>query len=395
MGCGTGGSTAVFGMVMERFRPNDFTPGLFSSGCSGSSAPGEWPVSYDEMVPYYEEAERLFRIRGTQDPLAPPNSVALLPPPLETATERNMAAVLSQAGLHPYRIHSACERVPNCTGCVRKLCHLNCRNDSGKILVRPAVEQYGANILSECSVQRLVERSRVVTHAICNWRNREVSVRGRLFVLAANAFFTPALLLKSISAHFPDGLGNSSGLVGRNLMLHLSDVFLAQSKTSPAHIEFDMSHGLAFNDLYSRNGVKLGNIHAHPDKQPVFATILEDLPYYFNKVSVDSGRVSYEYHFPRELRYRHGVFVEEFARRVSESWNLRPLRPLGLPNMTHACGTCALGRDAKSSVVHPSGRMHDLDNIYLVDSSWFPSSGGINPSLTIIANALRVCAQLV
>src|SRR5258708_25692 len=337
--------------------------------------------------------------------------------------------------LFPYTTLYAQDRKPECTGCAAMLCPRECRNDAAKICLRPALEEHGARILSECYVVRLEEERRVVRRAICDWNGRRIVIRGKIFVLAANSFFTPALLERSANQHFPEGLANSSGRVGRNLMLHVSDFLLLRFKRGASALGSAMNHGLSLNDFYIREGTKLGNVHVHPvpvtqeaiisflrlhmkwlNRVPkpgltaiawmashlhrsstVFATILEDLPYLANRVRAKSGsdnRVLYEYEYPTELRARSAMFYAAFQKAVSDYFEVTPLRPVGMLNYGHVCGTCRFGDDPKSSVLDRDNRAHDLDNLYVLDASFFPSSGGINPSLTIAANSLRVSEKI-
>lgn len=395
MGCGTGGSTALFSMVMDRFRPSDFSPGTFFPQAEGSSLPPTWPISYKDLEPYYEQAEALYRIRGTCDPLAPAGQ-KLLNPPAPSAKELDLFETLTSAGLHPYRIHYACEHVPNCSGCWFMLCPHDCRNDAGKICVKPALEDYGAQILPGCEVLSLEQEKRVVRRAVCNWNGGRISIQGRMFILACNAFFTPSLLRRSADRYFPHGLANSSGMLGRNLMMHLSDLLLAEPKRQSISGD-PMNHGISLTDFYIWDREKLGSIHVHPSSTTVFATIVEDLPYHHNRVVDDPGssdKVSYEYCYSNELRHRNKKLLEAFDSALSPHFKLKPLRPLGMLNVTHACGTCRFGDDPRTSVLDRDNRAHDLDNVYVVDASFFPSSGGINPSLTIVANSLRVSDRI-
>jgi choline dehydrogenase-like flavoprotein len=154
----------------------------------------------------------LYRVRGTQDPLAPPGAGLLEPPPA-SARELAIVEALKGAGLHPYRIHYALEQVPGCDGCPGVLCPHPCRNDAARICLYPALDRYGARILPECRAIRLEETGRVVRQVICEWNGQRIALRARVFILAANAFLTPALLQRSANERFPNGLANSSGLV--------------------------------------------------------------------------------------------------------------------------------------------------------------------------------------
>jgi choline dehydrogenase-like flavoprotein len=434
LGSGTGGSTSLFGMVMDRLRPEDFTPRRCHPTATAASLPEAWPIDYADLDPFYQQAERMYRVRGTADPLTKFGG-ALLEPPPPTEKETVISGALTRAGLHPYRIHYAQDRKPECTVCPALLCPLDCRNDAAKICMRPAIEEHGARVLAECAVVRLEEEGREVRRAICDWNGQRIAVRGKTFLLAAGAFLTPTLLQRSANARFPGGLANSSGLVGRNLMLHASDFLLLRLKGASFALGALMHHGLSLNDFYIREGTKLGNVHAHPvavgrdailaflrlhkkwvnripspalsmigsvaaylhRSSTTFATVLEDLPYVENRVFVKpgtDGRVTYEYHYPEELGVRSAMLYKAFKRAVGGLFDVRPLRPIGMLNYGHVCGTCRFGDDPSASVLDRDNRAHDLDNLYIVDASFFPSSGGINPSLTIVANSLRVSEKI-
>lgn len=410
IGCSTGGSTALFGMVLDRFRPIDFTPHRFASKSTPHSLPEVWPIEYTELEPYYRKAEALFRVRGTEDPLTPTGGPLLTPLPSSDA-EIAIHETLSQHGLHSYKLHQACERIAGCDGssCIGKLCSRACRNDTRRMCILPALEQHAAHILPECLAVKLNTKGCEVTSVECVWNDQPVTIRARVFVLALHALLTPCLLLRSASETFPDGLGNSSGMVGRNLMWHISDSFLVQFHRLRGKGIVDLNHGISFNDFYLRNGVKLGNIHGHtltPGRltrvapsasdltgTTIFHTILEDFPYAENRVAPipggDSG-VRWEYTRSDELLLRNKMLNDAFADTLSSDCSVKLLEPSGQLNQSHTCGTCRFGDDPRRNVLDRNNRMHDLDNAYVVDGSFFPSSGGINPSLTILANSLRV-----
>ncbi len=441
IGSGTGGSTAQFGAVMDRFRPQDFTPRRFFANVPDASLPDAWPISYEEMTPFYERAESLYRVRGTQDPLAPTGSGLLEP---SRASDRELAvfSALQGAGLNPYRIHSASERVPGCTGCPGMLCPRACRNDAARICLYPALERFGAKMLPNCRAVRLEEEGRAVKRVICESSGRRIALRARVFILAANAFLTPVLLQRSANARFPNGLANSSGLVGRNLMLHATNHLFARLKRSAPALDYAINHGLSLNDFYVDGGTKMGNIHAHPRATrdevlrflvqyylqsggsgsrkwaaylpgsllrmmasagtfltrswTVFAAIIEDLPYPGNHVAAKAGSeedIVYTYRYPDELRRRARLMYDRFKSAVEPFFDVRLLQT-GALNATHVCGTCRFGDDPRTSVLDGDNRAHDLDNLYVLDASFFPSSGGINPSLTIVANSLRATEKI-
>jgi choline dehydrogenase-like flavoprotein len=129
----------------------------------------------------------------------------------------------------------------------------------------------------------------------------------------------------------------------------------------------------------------------------VFAAIVEDLPYPGNYVAAKAGSeedVVYTYRYPDELRRRARMLCDRFKSAVNPFFDVHPLRPTGALNGSHVCGTCRFGDDPQTSVLDRDNRAHDLDNLYVLDASFFPSSGGINPSLTIVANSLRATDKI-
>jgi len=402
VGTGIGGSSSIFDMVMDRFRPIDLEPARHVQIPALSTCPNAWPVNYEEMEPYYRDAEVLFRIRGTDDPLTSPYGTLMEPPPC-SEVENVISEDLTRRGLHPYRLHYARENVPGCTGCQGVLCHKRCRNDAGRICVLPALERHSAKILPNCSVVKLHANQRSVQSALCYHNGKFIEIRGRVFVLALNALLTPGLLLRSTSNKFPTGLGNQSGMVGRNLMLHVSDLLSVEFSEFSGPLNGRLGHGLSLNDFYVYDGVKLGNIHAHSfDSHSVktassgtisFRTIVEDFPYADNRVTPKAGsdhEVCWTYRYPSELKARGQMLIDAFVGAFTHERKVVLTRPSGRLNPAHTCGTCRFGDDPRCSVLDRHNRIHDLDNTYVLDASFFPSSAGINPSLTIAANSLRV-----
>jgi choline dehydrogenase-like flavoprotein len=411
LGCGTGGSSAIFSMVMERFRPDDFHPGRSFRNIGASTVPDAWPIDYTDLEPYYAAAERLYRVRGTTDPLFPAPSACLEPPP-PTTGERMLLDCLTDCCLHPYRIHTACERVAGCGGCRDRICSRACRNDTHRMCIAPALEHHHAGLLTGCRVERLECGNRMVNDVVAECEGRLVRIKARVVVLAANAFVSPLILLRSEQPHASHELANSSGLVGKHLMLHASGLFEARtvrrSFSRLTTAEGAMNHGIGLNDFYHIDGIKHGNIHAHAQAggrtnhadaagqdSTMFATIVEDQPYADNCVLPDSStadEVSYTYTIREELRARAANLIRRFADATAGRLRVEPLPYGSILNRSHACGTLRFGSDPRTSVLDVTNRVHDLDNLYVVDASFFPTSGGLNPSLTIAANALRVAA---
>jgi choline dehydrogenase-like flavoprotein len=431
IGCGTGGSSALYGMAMERLFPADFEPRQHFANASGSTLPEAWPVRYEHMVPYYQQAEELYRVRGSRDYLRPDASGLLPPPPLSPRNAELYSHFQAQ-GLHPYHLPLACESFPGCECCQGYLCPRDCKNDAGRICLEPAVRNHGAMLLDECEVLRLEASQDRVTGVVCRWQGQTVVQHADHIVLAAGALMTPALLLRSTSAHWPQGLANGSGLVGRNLMHHCVDLYLIYTREGGEN----RLKELGLSDFYLGEGGKLGtvqsfgllppgsilaatvakNVHdAAPWASPLFglvqpllsgalsrlfshgvllAAIMEDLPYADNRV-VPGPPLGIDYHLHPQDLARAQVFRTHLAKILKpyRYFNLRQAKKNSM--LAHVCGTCRFGEDPAISVLDPYNRAHAVTNLHIVDSSFFPSSGGTNPALTIAANALRVADHLL
>ncbi len=445
LGCGSGGSTALYAAGLERFSPADFRPRANFTDINDSTLPERWPIEYEELEPFYAAAETLYRVRGGPDPLAIGAHHPLLEPPPLNPRDSHFCQSFERLGLHPYRIHAGYAFVDGCTGCGLGPCPRACKSDAAWICLMPALQRLGARMLPECEVLKLEAGTDTVKRLWCRRRGREFALRARIVVLAAGAYMSPVLLLNSRNEHWPDGLANRSGLVGRNLMFHASD-FVAVSPLERLSGSGPQKT-LALNDFYQGSGPKLGTFQTAgaviglgqimqymrdaAERDPrwwiklasprprwwrklsspfvrlaalllfhgfnfknaaVWATIVEDLPYHRNRVLADPDAASgmrFEYDYPDELKRR----VAAFRRQLTE--RLAPHRVMVLTgenniNFGHVCGTCRFGDDPATSVLDRDNKAHGVANLYVVDASFFPSSGGTNPSLTIAANALRV-----
>lgn len=437
IGAGTGGSSALYGGALERFFSADFEPCAQHPDVADSHLPERWPITYGELVPYYERAERLYRIRGGGDPLRSPEDRCGFPDPPEiSAAGKELFEHFESKGLHPYRLPQACEFVEGCEGCQGFLCPNDCKNDSSRICLKPALESHGAVLIDECEVIRLSANNDSVNGVVCMVSGREVTLTAELVVLAAGALETPRLLLMSRSSRWPDGLANGCGCVGRYLMRHYVDLYPVQTRERqdlPGN-----QKELAFNDFYAADE-KLGTVQsfgalpptdvvlaelrhdfresgwgwlaptfsfAKPFIRPTLAglrrrvtlaSIMEDLPFKDNRVVPGDGtaRFSVRYRISEEEQER----IDRFRRRLASV--LEPYRFMTIKQaennqrIAHACGTCRFGDDPRTSVLDRWNRSHEVHNLYVVDGSFFPSSGGTNPALTIAANALRVADHLL
>ncbi len=448
-GCVSGGSSAFYAAALERFSPADFSPRANFPGAVDSTLPEYWPVSYQELAPFYTRAEQLFRVRGTPDPLYPDEAAKLLDPPGLSPRDEQLLVDFQGCGLHPYRVHVGCEFLAGCDGCPNGPCERGCKRDAAWTCLMPALSRYDAVIFPDCEVVRLDASATTVDKVICRQGDREWHIRGRMVVLAAGAFATPVLLLRSRSPAWPTGIGNQADLVGRNLMFHGGD-FIAVS--SSVVLDGDGAQKtLATNDFYHTDGHKLGTFQTLGVRlelgqimqylretaesstawwkwllsprpvwwrkltspfirlaamlyvylygfrnASVWVSIIEDLPYRENRVYVDPDsdrNIVIDYRYSDELSAR----VSRFRSCLRQALGRDRLMILSLDrkiDYPHVSGTCRFGDDPATSVLDPNNRVHGMTNLYVVDASFFPSSSGTNPSLTIAANALRVAGDI-
>ncbi|MGB3481636.1 MAG: GMC family oxidoreductase [Mycobacterium sp.] len=434
IGSGTGGSSALYGMVCERFFFQDFTPRQNFRDPGDSTVPDAWPVTYEQMQPWYAAAERLLGVRGQPDPLRPEATEVGLPaaPPF-SADNQPLVTHLETRGLHPYHLPMACDYTDDCATCQTYLCDRACKNEAGRNCLVPALTEHGAHLLTECRVVHLDADCRQVRQLICESPSGILTLKAKVVVLAAGALATPALLLNSRSGDWPHGLANGSDWVGRNLMRHLLDPIEIWPQPDSSITAANKEIGL--NDFYFSEGQKYGTIQSFGAIPPmewlvnrpgaqgkalrmmspvvrriyekfftgglVLAAMMEDLPYLDNRVLPSDSpktdgrqRLRIQYRLHASEIQRHTVFMQQFKE------ILKPFRTTTLgsgkdnANLGHVCGTCRFGTDPRTSVLDPQNRAHEVQNLYVVDSSFFPSSAGLNPSLTVAANALRVATHV-
>lgn len=433
IGYGAGGSSALYGMALERFNPSDFHPRSNYPNAHHADLPEHWPINYEDLLPHYEAAEKLYRVRGSADPLRSDSNQSLLSPPKMTSANQALFEHFQNQGLNPYRLPLACEFIEGCTGCQGHLCGRQCKNDSASVCLSPAVDNYDADIIDQCEVLHLDASSDKVASLECDWQGNRIRLSAERVVLAAGALQTPLLLLKSTSGQWPTGLGNKSGLVGKYLMRHCIDLYAV--KTEQEIPSGQNIKELAFNDFYLEKGTKLGTVQSFGPMPPppaiieelvegvkadfgsfagssfqllrpllskvidrmfssrmVFATIMEDMPLKQNQVRIGAGKTSLElcYSLNAEEKKRVSVFREKMHQALSPYRYKLLKQSEDNQRIAHACGTCRFGDDAELSVLNRNNRVHGVSNLYIVDAAFLPSSGGTNPSLTIAANALRV-----
>ncbi|MDG4900892.1 MULTISPECIES: GMC family oxidoreductase [unclassified Mesorhizobium] len=416
-----GGNSKFFGAVMYRYRLEDFSPRPHMDGAS----PG-WPITYEELEPWYERAEAIFKVRGdpTQDPTEPPRTGPYRFP--SVPDEPAIAAVrarLKEAGIHPAslplaidinewlrRAKTGWDAFPN-TG-------------SGKIdaevgPLTAALNSSNVSLVTGANVVRLETdpMGRKVTAAVFLKDGVERRISAGIFAVAAGAVQSAALLLRSANAAHPRGLANGSDQLGRNFMNHNTTAMLAIDPRSANTSVYQKT--LAFNDFYNADpetGFPLGNVqllgHITGNILKANAPLLprwlagliarncygwfltsEDLPNPESRVTVQNGRIVM--HWVRSNMRAHELLIRRtrgVMRRAG--FPIVLTRTFGRKTTSHQCGTARLGSDPDTSVVSPDCRSHEIANLYVTDASVLPTSAAVNPALTIAALAIKAGAVI-
>jgi choline dehydrogenase-like flavoprotein len=434
-----GGATKLFGAALYRLRREDFGELQHHDGVSPA-----WPLSYEEMEPYYTMAEQMYHVHGQRgrDPTEPPASG---PYPCEPVSNepriQQLFDDLTAAGYHPFpapcavmldernRAYSACIRCQTCDGFP---CLVHAKSDAEIVAVRPALTFPNVRLLRNARALQLRTNAvgTAVTEVVADVAGEREIFRGDIVVVACGAVNTAKLLLSSANDKHPNGLANGSDQVGRNYMFHNSLAVLAISRELNATM---FQKTIALNDFYfGMPGFEypMGNIQMvgkslgpmYRGEKPLETALLpmglldelsrravdfwlstEDLPNPENRVTVDgAGKVTLNYtpnnQVPKQKLYgklksmlNHlGMHPDYLIPR-----NAYMKADIPIAGCAHQAGTCRFGTDAKSSVLDPTCKAHELDNLYVVDTSFFVSIGAVNPSLTVMANALRVGDHLL
>jgi choline dehydrogenase-like flavoprotein len=425
-----GGNTKVYAGVLLRLRERDFEEVQHHGGVSPA-----WPITYTDLEPYYAQAERLYLVHGQagEDPTEPPRS-GPFPYPAVSHEPRiqQLHDDLVRAGHRPFHLPVGLdldESDPEAGRCIRCNrfdgfpCLTDGKADAHVLCVRPALTHPNVTLRTHARVKRLESDSsgHSVKRVVVERRGAEEAYGADIVVVSCGAVNSAALLLRSASDRHPNGLANSSDVVGRHYMAHLNSAVIAISRT-PNDTKFQKTLGL--NDYYWGAGdsqLPLGHIQmlgkADADilrtGAPRFVPGLaldyvarhsldfwlttEDLPHPDNRVTVDrEGNIHL-------AKTEHNA--EPHRRLLAKLKDL--LGPLGchrtsiprwsvlsqqipLAGIAHNCGTVRFGTDPTRSALDLNCKSHDLDNLYVVDASFFPSSSAVNPGLTTIANSLRV-----
>jgi choline dehydrogenase-like flavoprotein len=431
-----GGATKMYGAALYRLRAQDFGETQHADGISPA-----WPVSYDEFEPWYTKAEWLYQVHGEHgtDPTEGSWSRQYPWPPV--TNEPRIQAIsesLAHAGYHPFpapcgilldeanRPASACIRCATCDGYP---CMVHAKADADIIGVRPILDQPNVTLVTEAEVVRLETdpSGRSVTGVVVDRSGdgKEEVYRGAIVVLAAGAANTAKILLRSASDACPSGVANGSDQVGRNYMFHNSKAAVAVGK-EPNDTVFQKT--LAINDFYLPGDDRqwpFGNIQmlgksnagAMRGEEPHLTKLApnwsledvarhavdfwlttEDLPRPGNRITIDGDgaiHLAYTATNDTEAADLYGEFRKilnhvGLANHHVLHKNFYMGMNVPVAGVAHQAGTCRFGTDPATSVLDINCKAHEVDNLYVADTSFFPSIGAVNPALTAIANGIRV-----
>ena len=438
-----GGNTTFYGAALMRLRKGDFEQTQHAGGVSPA-----WPISLADLAPYYDEAERLWQVHGqrgddpTENGDEPPYAypavhhdpgVAELKTHWENQGWKPFSLPLGVKLDQDNPVTSTCIKCKTCGGYP---CLLRAKCDARTLAIEPILNAHNVTLLAGRKAMRLETdpSGRSVTEVVCQTEQGEERWSGDIVVVAAGAANTAALLLQSASAAHPNGLANGSDQVGRNYMFHTLTAMVSLTARA-AQVEFPKT--LAVNDFYwkdPRGGfdMPMGHIqlleymsgqtlegqvsdwlppalvpnvlaNAAAARMLSMLVISEDLPMPGNRVRVTpDGRLHLDYEhnnlegherLVKTLAESLAGFVDHAHPISQHHFQLDSLLPLY--GTAHQLGTVRFGADPKSSVLDPWCKAHELDNLYVVDTSFFVSSAQVNPTLTTVANAMRVGDHLI
>ncbi len=438
-----GGNTKFYGAALFRLRKEDFSELRHHGGISPA-----WPIDYADLEPYYAEAERLYQVHGArgEDPTEPPASEPYPYPAVSHEPRmQHLSDDFARQGLRPFHTPLGVmldERNPRTSRCIRCNtcdgfpCLVMAKSDAQVLCVDPALEHPNVTLFTKSLVSKLETDSsgRQVTKVHIQRNGSPETVSADIVVVSCGAINSAALLLRSANDKHPRGLANGSDVVGRHYMGHINSVLMAVSKCPNPTI---FQKTLSINDFYFASkewSYPMGHISfvgkldretlkaGAPAIAPGFTLELmakhsldfwitsEDLPDPNNRVTLDrQGNIVLSYTLNNEEGHKRLIAkLKNSLNRQSKcpehghechvglfSRNLFVGQQIPLAGVAHQNGTIRFGRDSQTSALDVNCKAHELDNLYVVDGSFFPSSGAVNPALTIVANALRVGDHLL
>jgi choline dehydrogenase-like flavoprotein len=424
-----GGNTKVYGAALLRLRERDFEKVVHKGGISP-----EWPLKYRDFESYYSEVERIYGVHGKRglDPTEPKMSDDFPYPPVSHEPRiQEIHDDLVKKGFHPFNVPLAINLIENrpqestcirCDTCDGFPCLVNAKGDADINCIRPALNHDNVTLLTESKAEKLITDAsgKEIRGVETTVQGEKRSFLADIVVVACGAINSALLMLKSTSDNHPNGLANRSDQVGRNFMRHQNGAIVGLSKKlNPTVFQKTM----AINDFYwGEKGFDypmghvqlLGKVNKEmmaidaPALAPGMALeeaakrsvdwwlTAEDLPDPNNRVTVSDRKIHLAYQDNNTEAYdRLMKRWVETLKSIDCGDHILPCslylrKKIPIQGIAHQVGTCRFGEDPSNSVLDVNCQTHDVKNLYVVDGSFFPSSSAVNPSLTIMANALRV-----
>jgi choline dehydrogenase-like flavoprotein len=420
-----GGQTKLYGANLQRFRVEDFQGLRHVEGPTPA-----WPIAYADLEPYYTEAEALFAVRGEAgiDPTEPPRSAPYPYPPIphEPAVAALVEALRAQ-GLHPHPLEMAihwgeggCNPEHPCTGCDGFPCLAGGKGDAERQCLRPALLSPRVRLLTDTRATWLTttDSGRRIAAVEAERLGEPVILHGSTFVLACGAVNSPAVLLRSQDAAWPQGIGNRHDQVGRRYMLQNQSALMTVRPFGKTRLTMQKTVGLhdflfrapgfphpagAIQTLGKLTGVMIQAdqpylprplVNALAERSIDWWMTTEELPDPENRVRLGAGgRIEVTWRPNNEGA--HAVLLREVKRALRRAgYPLAFHRRFGIEANAHQCGTLRMGEEPADSVCDPAGRVHGLANLFVSDASLFPSCTAMAPTLTIAALSLRLGRRL-
>lgn len=430
-----GGNSKFYGAALFRFRESDFKQVKHYGGVSPA-----WPFNYQALEEYYTQAEMMYHVHGKRgsDPTEPPTNAAYLhaPIPYETMIS-DLDKKMKQIGLQPFPLPMGIKLPQDFSANEAPVVLGNfdgfpdptdSKADAHTIALRPVLQKENITLITHAYVEKLLTDAsgRRVNKIFADVKGEKITYTAGIVIVACGAVNSAALFLRSANENHPAGLANSSGQVGRNLMLHHNGCLVAFTKKKNDSV-FQKSLGIA--DFYHHaddSELPLGEIQLMGRNDPDtimwmgetlfpgktydelkemsidFWLTAEDLPSQDNRVTLrkdGSIKVNYTRNNYTAFEKLKAKLKEVFVKLGDTDPDYKDVKwggyDLDVSGMSHQNGTLRFGTDPSTSVLDLNCKTHDLDNVYVVDASFFPSCGAFNPALTIAANALRVGDHLL
>lgn len=414
-----GGGTVYYGGASFRYREFDFDP---TAHIKSDELDVRWPISLADLEPYYEEMERRLAVT----PVPPPGSEPAAPPPTLSLPGEHLWRGARKRGYAPVPTPLAIDRAAcdYCSLCVCVQCDRGAKRDAVTAFLAPLASRGNLTLRTGVRAVALGQAGRRADALTCldlaSATHRRI--RARRFVLACNAIQSAALLLRSTSDEQPAGLGNNGDLVGRGLCMKLSEYSHAELPAAPGELE---AHPIGYRGPFSTVSVLdhyldrdcptgVGGLIYEskfddwrylrsPGIVARVETIIADHPVATNRVRLSARRDSWgvpgiiiDYRTDPRDAARLSWMIDRSADWLRASGATRVQREASnyALGSSHLHGTCRAGHDPATSVVNPDGRVHSVENVFVVDGGYMPYPGGLNPTLTIQANALRIARRI-